>query len=241
VLTFDDGPHATRTTPILDALDRYCVKAVFFSIGEMALENPQVLREVARRGHVIGTHTFSHPLSLPRLGEPRALNEIMGGFAAVGHALGGPVAPLFRFPGFNQSSALLAELEKRDISVWSVDVITNDSYVGGRSITERLFDQLDKRGHGIVLMHDIKKATMETLPGILQMLKEKGYTVPRVVIAPTITPDEQILAGIEETKPRRWQAAIHRASEKSGNAVVADRPSAPFEPFRLDGPVFPER
>ncbi len=238
VLTFDDGPHPTRTPAILDILDRYCVKAVFFAVGEMAVEHADVLREVAARGHVIGTHTYSHPFNMQRMSKEHAEAEIDGGFAAVSHVLGGPVAPLFRFPGLSQSHALLNDLSQRNISVWSVDVITGDSFVSGSYMTQRLFTQLEKQGHGIVLMHDIKKATAESLEGILQTLKQKGYTVPQVTVAATLMPDEHLLEGFAEATSH-WQGLFHRASGRSGNVRAASRRSVRFQHARRDEPEFP--
>ncbi len=53
VLTFDDGPVPWITTPILDALDKFCTKATFFSVGEMALAYPWMSKEVMARGHTL--------------------------------------------------------------------------------------------------------------------------------------------------------------------------------------------
>jgi peptidoglycan-N-acetylglucosamine deacetylase len=240
VLTFDDGPHPTRTPAILDVLDRYCVKAVFFVVGEMVLEHPGVLRDVARRGHVIGTHTYSHPFNLPRLSKEQQAREIDGGFAAVAHVLGGPVAALFRFPGLTHSADLLSDMARRNISVWSVDVVTGDSYFSAHRMTDRLFAGLAREGHGIVLMHDIKKATADGLEDILQRLKQKGYTVPRVTIAPTIMPDEQLLAAFDGAKPH-WPSLIHRVSQKSGSAQGANRSAGRLQHAHREVPVFQEQ
>lgn len=60
-LTFDDGPDPDLTPRILDVLDRYDVRASFHVMGYNAVENPALLREIASRGHEIGSHTFSHP------------------------------------------------------------------------------------------------------------------------------------------------------------------------------------
>ncbi len=50
------------TQPILDLLDRYHVKASFFVVGEVAEQNPDLVRSIFERGHEIGCHTFSHTL-----------------------------------------------------------------------------------------------------------------------------------------------------------------------------------
>lgn len=60
-LTFDDGPNPAITPKLLDLLDRYKARATFFVIGKHARECPDLLKETAARGHVIGNHTDAHP------------------------------------------------------------------------------------------------------------------------------------------------------------------------------------
>jgi peptidoglycan-N-acetylglucosamine deacetylase len=66
-LTFDDGPHPHWTIPLLDLLDRHGVRATFFVLGEYVQAYPEIAREIARRGHSVQNHTWSHPIltSLP--------------------------------------------------------------------------------------------------------------------------------------------------------------------------------
>lgn len=59
-LTIDDGPSAD-TLPMLDLLDRHGAKATFFLVGERARAQPELVREIQRRGHGIGNHSASHP------------------------------------------------------------------------------------------------------------------------------------------------------------------------------------
>ena len=60
MLTFDDGPHPDYTPMVLDVLRERGVKAVFFLIGENAIENPQIVRRIADEGHMIGIHSLRH-------------------------------------------------------------------------------------------------------------------------------------------------------------------------------------
>lgn len=60
-LTFDDGPNPAVTPKLLDLLDRFKARATFFVIGKHARECPDLLKETAARGHVIGNHTDAHP------------------------------------------------------------------------------------------------------------------------------------------------------------------------------------
>ena len=60
-LTFDDGPNPRETPRLLDLLDDYEAKATFFLIGRWAAREPELVREIADRGHAIGNHTYTHP------------------------------------------------------------------------------------------------------------------------------------------------------------------------------------
>ena len=65
-LTFDDGPDAAGTPAVLDALDRLGWPATFFVLGSAAAARPDVVREVARRGHQVAVHGFEHRYLLGR-------------------------------------------------------------------------------------------------------------------------------------------------------------------------------
>jgi len=60
ILTFDDGPHPVWTNTIIDLLDRYDVKALFFLVGKKIAQYPALVNKLITRGHVIGNHTWSH-------------------------------------------------------------------------------------------------------------------------------------------------------------------------------------
>ena len=59
-LTIDEGPSAD-TLPMLDLLDQHGARATFFLVAQRAAEHPELVREIARRGHEIGNHSDSHP------------------------------------------------------------------------------------------------------------------------------------------------------------------------------------
>jgi len=61
-LTFDDGPNDPYTLKLLDVLAKHNVKATFFLIGRYVEQRPDLAREVSKAGHIIGNHTFDHPL-----------------------------------------------------------------------------------------------------------------------------------------------------------------------------------
>ena len=184
VLTFDDGPLPRYTKPILDALDQFCTKATFFNVGEMAMAYPSMVKEVIARGHTVGAHTWSHPMNMRHLSLDKAEDQIERGFAAVALAAGKPVAPFFRFPGLSDSGPMLAYLQERGIAAFTVDVVSNDSYIGSpQRLIQRTIAQIEQQNGGIVLFHDIKASTAKALPTILAELEE-GRLQDRACCAP---------------------------------------------------------
>ena len=189
VLTFDDGPVPRVTGPILDTLDRFCTKATFFSVGEMALSYPAMTKEVLARGHTVGTHTWSHPNNLARMDIEKAKDEIERGFAAVSLAAATGIAPFFRYPGLNDSDALLTYFQSRSIASFTVDVISNDSFISSpQRITERTLKLAVAQKGGILLFHDLKRPTAKALPAILAGLKAKGFKVVHLVAKAPVVP-----------------------------------------------------
>lgn len=177
VLTFDDGPQVRTTKAILDALDEQCTKAIFFSLGKMALGLPEIIRDVAHRGHTVGTHTWSHQ-DLRKKTDQEAKDEIEKGISGVRRAVGGPISPFFRYPYLRDSAATLAHLQSRNIAMFSTDV---DSFDFKRQSSEQLVKstmaRLDKKGKGVLLMHDIQPHTAAAMPALLAALKAGGYKV----------------------------------------------------------------
>ncbi len=189
VLTFDDGPIPWITKSILDTLDSYCTKATFFSVGRMAVAYPATIKDVMARGHTLGTHTWSHPLNLKRLSAGSAIDQIERGFAAVAMAAGQPIAPFFRFPGLSDSDPLMAHLQSRGIGAFTVDVISNDSYISdAKRLVRHTLNELEQRQGGIILFHDIKAATAKALPEFLRELKARDYKVVHMRAKTPITP-----------------------------------------------------
>ncbi len=95
-ITFDDGPNPAITPKLLDLLDRYQAKATFFVIGRFVRECPDLVKETAARGHVVGNHTESHQ-NLFKLGPAQITVELRLCHHAIANAIGAP-AKWFRPP-----------------------------------------------------------------------------------------------------------------------------------------------
>jgi peptidoglycan/xylan/chitin deacetylase (PgdA/CDA1 family) len=177
VLTFDDGPHPRYTRPILAALAAQCTKATFFLVGEMVAEHPGIVKEMADQGHTLGTHTWTHP-NLRRLPDDKAQAQIESTFTAAEKAAGKPIAPFFRYPFLSDRDSIVTYLKSRNIGQFAIDIDSFDWRTRDpRSIVHRVMSGLERRGRGIVLMHDIHASTMRAVPELLAQLKAKGYRI----------------------------------------------------------------
>ncbi len=177
VLTFDDGPLPNRTTAILAALNAECTNATFFSVGKVAAGYPEILRDVAKSGNTVGAHTMTHG-DLSKMPIDKAKEEIEKSFSVAQRAVGGGVAPFFRFPFLRDSPDTLKYLASRNIAVFSTDIDSFD-FKGPQpdKLVKHIMTLLDKRGKGIILMHDIQPHTATALPNLLKELKKGGYKV----------------------------------------------------------------
>src|SRR5215831_8258292 len=177
VLTFDDGPWPNNTPAVLAALAAQCVKATFFPIGKHSSWHPEILKQVVARDHTIGAHTWSH-VNLAKKTLAEAKDEIENGFSAVAISAGRPPAPFFRFPGLGQTPELTAYLAQRNIGIFSADLDSFDFKLKNPDkVITSVMSKLDKRGKGIILMHDFQHSTAVALPTLLQQLKAKGFKI----------------------------------------------------------------
>jgi peptidoglycan/xylan/chitin deacetylase (PgdA/CDA1 family) len=186
VLTFDDGPWPKSTSAVLKALTDECLKATFFEIGQHAMWHPEITKQVIEAGMTVGTHTWSHK-DLARNPYATVLEQAeqeieMGNSAVNMAAAGAPVAPFFRFPDLQHAPRLLAYLGERNIAIFSTDIDSRDFKMHKpEQVIKSVMSQLEKRGKGILLMHDFHKNTAEALPELLHQLKGSGYKVVHMV------------------------------------------------------------
>src|SRR5215468_1433302 len=100
------------------------------------------------------------------------------GFSEVKWALGGvSPAPFFRFPALQHPPEMLAYVGERNIASFSCDIDSFDFKYKGTKPMDLVMKGLEKKGKGILLMHDYQKHTGEFLPELLKKLKEGGYKI----------------------------------------------------------------
>lgn len=239
VLTFDDGPQKFSTEAVLEALGKECAKATFFSIGKMALGYPQIIREVAHQGHTVGTHTWSHQ-TVAKLKFEEGRDEIERGVSAVHRAVGGPVSPFFRFPALRDTPESLAYLGKRNIAMFSTDIDSFDFKLQPpQKLVDSVMKKLEKKGKGIILMHDIHKNTAKAVPLLLTALKENGYKIVHLTAKTSVTTLEEFDKAIEKDVKGLPVAGSERPMSSVVTTVAGDAPPEEQAAPKTEAPADP--
>ncbi|WP_141506288.1 polysaccharide deacetylase family protein [Paenibacillus luteus] len=176
-LTFDDGPDKNYTSDILDILKDKDVKATFFVVGQQVTKNPKVLQRIVDEGHAIGNHTYNHK-DLSKLNKQQIIEEVKTADAAIKKAVGfTPV--MFRAPygAVSDTLKVLLKAGNRDMVGWNID--TRD-WAGTSVAGIRKMIKKEAKPGGIILMHSFGgkhiKNTVQALPGVIDDLKDMGYT-----------------------------------------------------------------
>ena len=174
-LTFDDGPNPATTNQALDTLSKYGIKATFFVLGKNVSGNEEILKRMKADGHVIGNHSWSHPV-LSKLSLDDAKKQITDTEDALTKVLGSS-SKLMRPPYGAITDDIRNSLDLSFI-MWDVDSLDWKSKNEAAILTEI---QREVKNGSIILMHDIHAETVNTLPKVIDYLKGKGYdfvTVP---------------------------------------------------------------
>jgi peptidoglycan/xylan/chitin deacetylase (PgdA/CDA1 family) len=165
-LTFDDGPH-TLTRAYLDALDGFGVKATFFVNGEACEARPDDLADMARRGHELASHGFTHQ-AFPTLSDA----YLRAGLERTARLLPptNGQRPLVRPPrgALNLRSLLSCVRAGYTTVLWSLD---SEDWLTpcADALVERLRPDRIRPGE-IVLLHETFPSTLEALPPVIEGL-----------------------------------------------------------------------
>jgi peptidoglycan-N-acetylglucosamine deacetylase len=232
VLTFDDGPLPRNSNQVLAILAAQCIKATFFTIGQMAHVYPENVRKLRDAGHTIGTHSQNHPLTMNKMPPDRIKSEVDDGIASVKAALGADadqsLAPFFRIPGLMRAEPVEDYLGSLGIQTWSADFLADDwRHISSQRVYDLAIQRLEAKGKGILLLHDIQARTVAALPRILAFMKAHGYQIVQVVPA---TPDRPATP----TEPQDWQ--MHPTSE---NVAISHWPKVPNFIYANAGTLVP--
>jgi peptidoglycan-N-acetylglucosamine deacetylase len=188
-LTYDDGPNDPHTQRLLDVLARHKVHATFFLIGRYVQQRPDIVRELVKAGHVVGNHTFAHPLLILKSAQElrsqldkcdRALTDAVGEHSnLIRPPFGGRRPAVLRIARRMGLEAIMWNVTGYDWDATSAEHIE-------RKVTSRV------RGGNVILLHDgghrvfgaDRSYTVTATDRLISRYKSEGYefvTIPEMM------------------------------------------------------------
>jgi peptidoglycan/xylan/chitin deacetylase (PgdA/CDA1 family) len=184
-LTFDDGPNGKYTLKILDILKRYRIKACFFLLGKNVERLPEIAKKIKSQGHLIGSHTYSHP-RLKRLKSEQISRQIERCEKIFKLVL--RIKPRFFRPPYGEYNKRVEDIvRKRGYKMALWDTCAEDwKDPPARLITKHITAQA--KDNSIILLHDganinigqSRSNTVNALPHIIKSLRKKRFRIMRL-------------------------------------------------------------
>ena len=172
-ISFDAAWGGEKTTKILDILDENGIRATFFLVDIWTQRFPELVKEIAARGHEIGNHSTTHP-KMSSLSRDKIAQELETMSDNV-EKLIGQRPTLFRPPygDYNNDVVLTARQNGYEVVQWSVD-----SLDWKNKGVQPLIDRATKnvKSGDIVLFHNDSQYIVEALPAVLKSYREQGLT-----------------------------------------------------------------
>jgi peptidoglycan/xylan/chitin deacetylase (PgdA/CDA1 family) len=171
-LTFDDGPKPDSGV-LLDILKEKGVPATFFVVGKQVEANPGVLKRMVEERHDIQNHTYNHR-ALEFLSAKEIEQELAAGSVSV-RDLTGKGTCFLRPPGARAGKKLpeIAKALGMTAVYWTANCVSVEGTTREKMLS---YAVSSAKPGGIILMHNLEGVTLQALPGIIDRLRDKGYT-----------------------------------------------------------------
>ncbi len=178
-LTFDDGPDSYYTERVLEILKDHDIPATFFLVGSNVNIYPDVVKKIVEDGHVIASHSWSHP-NLSKLNKEELSLEIKDTEKIIEEQTGINIRFL-RPPWGFVSDNLLETAQEMNYKIinWNVDSIDWRD----QNVDQILINTIPNISNdSIILFHSAGgrnqnlDATINVLPELIETLKMNGYT-----------------------------------------------------------------
>ncbi|MFC5403847.1 polysaccharide deacetylase family protein [Cohnella soli] len=192
LLTFDDGPKAPETlNPLLDTLDKHKAKAIFFVNGYRVKAHPELLKQIADRGQIVGNHSWDH-IDLKKEPAAKVEKQIGDVQTIVEQTIG--YEPMFFRPPFGSGGDEVRKVAKANgllYMTWSNgsldwNMAKTPEEKRPQAVIDNVLEQLHPGSN--ILMHELAW-TDKALDDLLTQLESKGYSfVDPNAIDTTIAP-----------------------------------------------------
>ena len=178
-LTFDDGPHPIYTPQMLEVLEEEQVPATFFLLGENVELYGDVVKEIAKEGHLIGNHTYHH-VQVTTLSLDEACKEIQETSDLI-EELTGTGTEYVRPPFGTWNEELEERLDLIPV-MWSIDTKDWTTQNVDWIVREAVKHAED---HDIILMHDSYQSMVDAVKRVIEQLEAEGFefvTVDEIIM-----------------------------------------------------------
>lgn len=178
-LTFDDGPHPIYTPQMLELLKEEQVPATFFLLGENVELYGDVVKEIAKEGHLIGNHTYHH-VQVTSLSLEEACKEIQETSDLIEELTG--TGTEYVRPPFGTWNEELEERLNLIPVMWSIDTKDWTTQNVDWIVRETVKHAED---HDIILMHDSYQSTVDAVKRVIEQLEAEGFefvTVDEIIM-----------------------------------------------------------
>ena len=148
--------------------------ATFFMIGKNVAEWSDVVTATALDGFEVGCHSWSHP-QLTRCSEEKLKKELGQTTEVIGKAIGR--LPFLMRPPYgarNKHTDQKCGGYGQSVQIWDVDSLDWKNRNVQKNMEE--IRKYSRRG-SLVLMHEIHKASVDTVPGALDFFAENNFTL----------------------------------------------------------------
>jgi peptidoglycan-N-acetylglucosamine deacetylase len=180
-LTFDDGPNDPWTPRLLEILNHQQIRATFFLIGRFVAQRPEIARQIAAAGHVIGNHTYDHP-NLIFAGAREVESQVRRCAEALQQAVGGH-SNLFRPPYGGRTPQALRTVRRFGLVpvLWSVSGWDWDAQSAAQ-IENKVMGSV--QGGDVILLHDgghrhlgvDRSFTVDAVEQLIRRCRDQGFT-----------------------------------------------------------------
>lgn len=173
-ISFDASWGGSQTLEILDILDKYDVKTTFFLVGIWVDKYPELVKEIAARGHEIGNHSATHP-HMTQI-SPEKMREELRIMSDKVETITGVRPTLFRPPygDYNDQVVTTCRQAGYEVVQWSVDSLDWKN----RGVEDIVKKCTQKIASGdIVLFHNDAQYTPQALPRVLDYYKAQGLKI----------------------------------------------------------------
>lgn len=175
-LTFDNGYENGYTEKVLDVLKEKKVPATFFVTGHYLKDQADLVKRMAKEGHIVGNHSWYHP-DLTRVSDDRLRKELDSVREEVKKLTGQDITYLRPPRGiFSERTLALSNKLGYQNVFWSLAFV--DWHINNQRGWEYAYNNIMRQIHpgAILLLHTVSRDNAEALGKAIDDLRKEGYT-----------------------------------------------------------------